>query len=159
VTLAHPDRVWALAHVAAGVSGLRVDPYTGEQAAAFEAALTRGDTDAAMEIDLAVWAPLGADETIRKLWRSTPDARGVPDGAEPQRSTPAHERLEEVSVPTLVVVPAFDPPALRAVGAEVARRVAGAQLVAFDSDHYLTLREPEQVTKLLEDFLVAAAPR
>ena len=29
----------------------------------------------------------------------------------------------------------------------------GAQLVEIDSDHYLTLREPEHVTQLLEEFL------
>ena len=61
-----------------------------------------------MEIDLAVWAPLGADDTLRELWHATPDARGVPDGATPRRPDPAHERLEEVSVPTLVIVPAHD---------------------------------------------------
>jgi pimeloyl-ACP methyl ester carboxylesterase len=157
VTLAHPLRVWALAHVAAGVTGMPVNPYTDEQEAAFEAAIERGDLDVAMEIDLAVWAPLGVDDTMRELWRVTPDARGVPDGATPRRSDPAHERLEEVSVPTLVVVPAHDPPEQREVGAQVARRINGAQRVEVDSDHYLTLREPELVSKLLEEFLVRAS--
>ena len=110
-----------------------------------------------MEIDFAVWAPLGADDELRELWRATPDALGVPDGATPRRPEPAHDRLEEVAVPTLVVVPTHDPPAQRAVGAQVARRVPGARLVEVDSDHYLTLREPELVTKLLEEFLVTAS--
>jgi pimeloyl-ACP methyl ester carboxylesterase len=74
----------------------------------------------------------------------------VPYGATPRRPDPAHDRLEEVSVPTLVVVPAHDPPEQREVG---------AQLVEVDSDHYLTLREPELVTKLLEEFLVTASTR
>jgi 3-oxoadipate enol-lactonase len=126
VTLAHPDRVWALAHVAGGVTGMPVKPYTDEQEAAFEAAIERGDLATAMAIDLAVWAPLGVDDTMRELWHVTPDARGVPDGATPRRPDPAHERLEEVSVPTLVVVPAHDPPEQRDVGAQVARRTHGA---------------------------------
>jgi pimeloyl-ACP methyl ester carboxylesterase len=159
VTLAHPDRVWALAHIAAGVTGMPVNPYTDEQAEAFEAAIERGDLVTAMEIDLAVWAPLGADDTLRELWHATPDAHGVPDGATPRPHDPAHDRLEEVSVPTLVVVPSHDPPEQREVGAQVARRVNGAQLVEVDSDHYLTLREPELVTKLLEEFLVMASTR
>jgi 3-oxoadipate enol-lactonase len=158
-TLAHPDRVWALAHVAAGVTGMPVNPYTEEQEAAFEAAIEAGDLAAAMEIDLAVWAPLGADNTLRELWHVTPDARGVPDGMTPRRPDPAHDRLENVAVPTLVVVPVHDPPGQREVGAQVARRVNGAQLVEVDSDHYLTLREPELVTRLLEDFLVTASTR
>jgi 3-oxoadipate enol-lactonase len=158
VTLAHPDRVWALVHVAAGVTGMPVNPYSEEQDAEFEGALERGDLDTAMEIDLAVWAPLGADDELRELWRATPDARGLPEGAKPRPPEAAQERLGEVGVPTLVIVAAHDPPALREVGATVAHRVPDARLVQVDSDHYLTLREPELVTQVLEDFLVAAAP-
>jgi len=35
--------------------------------------------------------------------------------------------------------------------------VPGAQLVEVDSDHYLTLREPEQVSEILLRFLSDAA--
>jgi pimeloyl-ACP methyl ester carboxylesterase len=110
-----------------------------------------------MEIDLNVWAPLGADNTIRELWRATPDAHGVPDGAKFRELVPAHDRLEEVTVPTLVIVPTHDPPQQRDVGAHVAHRIPGARLVEVDSDHYLTLRKPALVTSLLEEFLSAAA--
>jgi pimeloyl-ACP methyl ester carboxylesterase len=156
VTLAHPDRVWALAHVAAGVTGMPVNPYTDEQSTAFDEAIERGDLATAMEVDFAVWAPLGADDTLRELWHATAEARGIPDGATPRRPDPAHERLEEVSVPTLVIVPTHDPEQQRQVGAQVARRITGAQLVEVESDHYLTLRQPELVTKLLEEFLIAS---
>jgi pimeloyl-ACP methyl ester carboxylesterase len=156
--LAHPHRVWALAHVAAGVSGMPVSPYTDEQDAEFEAAIERGDLDTARDIDFAVWAPLGADDTIRELWREIPEAKGLPEGAEPVERPPASERLEEVGVPTLVVIPDHDPAAQREVSAAVARRVPGARLVEIDSDHYLTLRKPEQVGELLLEFLTAAAP-
>jgi len=156
--LAHPERVWALAHVGAGVSGMPVAPYTDEQESAYEAAEERGGLDTMMEIDFAVWAPLGADETMRELWRTTPDARGLPDGARPRPRDPANERLEEVAVPTLVVVPTHDPPAQRAVGKTVAHRIPGARLVELDSDHYLTLREPEQLVQLLRELLAGAAP-
>jgi pimeloyl-ACP methyl ester carboxylesterase len=149
--------VWALAHVAGGASGLplQLDP---EVDAAYEAAVERGDLDAAMEIDLGIWAPLGADDEIRELWHATPDARGYPDGADFVPRPPVHERLGEVSVPTLVVVAEHDPEQLRAIGARVAREVPRATLVELDSDHYLTLREPERVTAILRDFLVANAP-
>jgi pimeloyl-ACP methyl ester carboxylesterase len=158
VALAHPDRTWALVHVAAGVTGMPAAAYTEEQESAYEAAEARGDLDAMMDIDFAVWAPLGAGDTMRELWLTTPDARGLPDGARPSRREPAHERLEEIAVPTLVVVPTHDPPAQRAVGETVARRIPGARLVEIDSDHYLTLRKPEQVGELLLEFLGAAAP-
>ncbi|MGZ4290250.1 MAG: alpha/beta fold hydrolase, partial [Gaiellaceae bacterium] len=158
LAVAHPERVWALAHVAGAVTGLGVDPSTPEQEATYDAALERGDLDAAMEIDFAIWAPLGADETLRELWRATPDARGLPDGAQPLPRPAAHERLAEVSAPALVIVAKHDPPELRARGATVARGVPRARLVEIDSDHYLTLREPARVTRILGDFLYSAVP-
>jgi pimeloyl-ACP methyl ester carboxylesterase len=158
VTLAHPERVWAVVHIAGGLSGIPVDPYTPEQDAAFEKAVEAGDLDTAMQIDLDVWAPLGADDTIRELWHTTPEALGVPDGAKPLPRPDAHERLQEIAVPTLVVVPTHDPAGQQEVGATVARRVPGAQLVEVDSDHYVTLRHADQLNELLLEFLTAAAP-
>jgi pimeloyl-ACP methyl ester carboxylesterase len=157
VALTNPERVWALAHVAGAVSGLPVDPYTQEQEDAFDAASESGDLDAAMDVDFAVWAPLGADEAMRELWRVTPDARGVPDGATAQARPATGERLAEIAVPTLVVLAALDPPAFKEVGRRVAQTVRGARLAEIDSDHYLTLRQPQQVDELLLEFLGAAA--
>ncbi|MDQ2969223.1 MAG: hypothetical protein M3R37_13020 [Actinomycetota bacterium] len=102
-----------------------VDPYTDEQGADYEAAIERADLDAAMEIDFAVWAPLGADERMRELWRVTPDARGAPDGAVPRRPEPASERLGGLRVPMLVVVGEHDPEAFREAGRTVAHQVHG----------------------------------
>jgi 3-oxoadipate enol-lactonase len=148
--LAHPERIWALAHVAGAVSGADVDPYEPEDEAVFES----GDLDASFAIDMRVWAPLGADEAMRAMWDVTPDARGVPEGAD--QIQPSDARPEELAMPTLVVTARHDPPAFREAGEEVARR-AGARLVEVDSDHYLTVREPEQVGELLLEFLTAAA--
>jgi pimeloyl-ACP methyl ester carboxylesterase len=159
VALAHPDRVWALAHIAGGVSGIPVDPYSPEQDAAFEKAIETGDLETAMQIDFDVWAPLGVDDAMRELWHATPDALGVPDGAKPLARPDARERLGEIRVPALVVVPSHDPPGQREAGATVARRVPGAQFVELDSDHYVTLRQPDQVNELLLEFLTAAAPQ
>jgi pimeloyl-ACP methyl ester carboxylesterase len=178
-TLARPARVWALAHVAGGVSGVSLGPYGIEEE--FEAAETRGDLETMMALDFRIWAPLGADDLIRELWGATPDARGLPDGASPLPAPDAIERLAEVAVPTLVLVARHDPPDLRAAGETVARRVGagstggqaagarpegraargrpgGARLVEVDSDHYLTLRNAQQVGELLLEFLAAAAP-
>jgi 3-oxoadipate enol-lactonase len=158
VALEHPDRVWAVAHVAGGVSGSPNDVYTAEQEAAYESAVESNDLDAAMAIDLAVWAPLGADDTVRDLWRATPEVLGVPDGATPAPRPNTFERLAEIAAPTLVVLATHDPPGLKEIDLRVARTVPGARLVEIDSDHYLTLREPEQVSNLLLEFLSAQAP-
>jgi pimeloyl-ACP methyl ester carboxylesterase len=157
VALEHPERVWALAHVAGAVSGLSVDAYTAEQEEAYDVAVESGDLEAAMAIDFAVWAPLGADETVRELWQATPDVLGVPDGASQASPPNASERLAELETPTLVVA-ALDPPGFKETGRRLARTVPGAQLAEIDSDHYLTLRKPSRVSALLHEFFTAHAP-
>jgi len=158
VALAHPERLWAVVGVAPGLGGHDGDPYTEEHQARYEAAEDK--VEAMMEIDLEVWAPLGADERIRQLWRKTPDANPLPDGVEPldPPGAPAKERLGELGVPTLVVTAAHDPPGFREIGPFVAEAAPDARHVELDSDHYLTLREPELVARTLLDFLSETEP-
>ena len=159
VALAQPERLWALGLVAPGLGGHDGTAYSEEQEARYEAAEAEGDLEAAMAIDLEVWAPLGADERIRELWRATPDANGVPPGLEPLPAPgrPANERLGEVAVPALVVTVAHDLPGVREIGPLVAGATPGARHVELDSDHYVTLREPELLSGVLLEFLAAAA--
>jgi 3-oxoadipate enol-lactonase len=148
LALAHPERVWALAHVAGGITGMGFDVDVPD-------ALIDADE---MTRDFAIWAPLGIDEEMRDMWLATPDARDLPEGARPRPRPDANERLGEIAVPTLVIVATHDPPGFIEVGKTAARRIPGAQLVEVDSDHYLTLRNAEQVGELLLEFLSAAAP-
>ena len=159
VALAHPERLWALGLVAPGLGGHDSGAYSKEQEARYEAAETEGDLEAAIEIDFEVWASLGADERIRELWRATPDANGVPPGLEPlpPAGAPAKERLGELAVPALVVTVAHDPPGMREIGPLMAGAAPGARHVELDSDHYVTLREPELLSGVLVEFLAAAA--
>jgi 3-oxoadipate enol-lactonase len=161
VALAHPERLWAVVGVAPGLGGHDGRAYTEEHEARYEAAAAGEKLETAMEIDFAVWAPLGSDERIRQLWRATPDANPLPDGIEAREPTgaPAKERLGELAVPTLVVTAGHDPAGFRAIGPLVARDVPNARHVELDSDHYLTLREPELLSGVLLDFLVAVAPQ
>jgi len=159
VALAHPERLWAVVGVAPGLSGHDGEAYTAEHEARYEAADDK--VEAMLEIDLEVWAPLGADERIRQLWRATPDANPLPDGVEPldPPGPPAKERLAELAVPALVVTAAHDPAGFREIGPLVAREAPDARHVELDSDHYMTLREPELLSRVLLDFLTAAAPQ
>ena len=153
VALAHPERLWAVVGVAPGLGGHDAAAYTDEQEARFEAAEDK--VEAMMEIDLEVWAPLGADERIRQLWRATPDALPLPDGVEPREpaGVPAKERLAELTVPTLVITAAHDPAGFREIGPLVVREAPNARHVELDSDHYVTLREPELVARSILEFL------
>jgi pimeloyl-ACP methyl ester carboxylesterase len=158
LALAAPERLWAVVGVAPGLSGHDGAAYTEEQDAAYEAALAAGDLEAAMEVDLAVWAPLGADDRIRRLWHATPEANPLPAGVEPlETARPARGRLAELRVPTLVVTVSHDPPGFREIGPLVAREAPDARHVELDSDHYVTLREPEAVGRVLVEFLAQRA--
>ena len=158
VALASPERLWALAGIAPGLSGHEGDAYTREQDARYEAAEGAGDVEAMMEVDFEVWAPLGVDERIRRLWHATPDANPLPAGIGPRRPPAARPRLGQLSVPTLVVTASRDPGVFREIGPLVAREAPGARHVELDSDHYLTLREPELLAGVLLGFLSETAP-
>jgi pimeloyl-ACP methyl ester carboxylesterase len=62
-------------------------------------------------------------------------------------------------VPTLVIVAKHDPASLQNAGLEAARRIPAARLVEIDSDHYLTLREPELLSRVLLEFLKSTPSR
>jgi pimeloyl-ACP methyl ester carboxylesterase len=158
IALAHPDRLWAVAGVAPGLGGHDGGAYTEEHEARFEAAEDK--IEAMMEIDFEVWAPLGADDRIRHLWRATPDANPLPEGVESLEpaGAPAKERLAQLVVPTLIVTASHDPAGMREIGPLVAREAPRARHLELESDHYLTLREPELLSGVLLEFLTAAAP-
>jgi pimeloyl-ACP methyl ester carboxylesterase len=159
IALEHPDRLWAVAGVAPGLGGHQTGAYSEAQEERYEAAEAAGDLGGAMEIDLEVWAPLGADDRIRQLWQETPEANGVPPGLEPLQpaGAPAKERLGELAVPVLVVTVTNDPAGMREIGPLVAEAAPDARHVELESDHYVTLREPELLSRTLIDFLSTAA--
>jgi len=158
--LAAPERCWAVVAVAPALSGHDSHAATEEQDAAYDAAVEAGDLDAAMAVDFEIWAPLGADERMRELWLSTPDADPLPPGVEPRpAASPARPRLGELAAPTLVITARHDPPGMREIGPLVEREAPNGRHVEVDSDHYLTLREPKLVTRLLVDFLAETAPQ
>ena len=154
VALTHPERLWALAHVAGGVGGHHSAAYTEEQETRYEAAESERNLDAMMDVDFEVWAPLGADERMAELWHATPDATGLPPGIGPlPPAIVAREQLGELAVPALVVTVSHDPAGFREGGLALAREAPNARHVELDSDHYVTLREPELVARTLLDFL------
>ena len=59
----------------------------------------------------------------------------------------------------VVLLARHDPPSFLELGRTVADAVGGARLVEIDSDHYLTLRRPQEVADTLREFLRAAAHR
>jgi hypothetical protein len=56
------------------------------------------------------------------------------------------------------VTASHDPAGFREIGPLVAREAPNARHVELDSDHYVTLREPELVGRTLLDFLSETTP-
>ncbi|HEY3543810.1 MAG TPA: alpha/beta fold hydrolase [Gaiellaceae bacterium] len=130
IALTHPERVSALVHVAGAVEPFELDGYDP------------GDTrESEMLADFGVWAPLGIEDGYRDLWLATPS-----DTPEDRR---ADVLLDDLTVPTLVVIAKHDPAVFR----ELAERIPATRRVEIDSDHYVTLREPDAVARLIREFL------
>jgi len=150
-----PDRIGALVLVAPGLSGHEAAPYSAEQEARYDAAEAAGDLNGMMDVDFEVWAPLGATEQMARLWHATPDASPPPDGVYPLAPAggDARSRLEELAVPSLVVTVTHDPEDFRAIGPLIASEAVNARHVELESDHYVTLREPQLVAQTMLGFL------
>ena len=152
--LTRPERVTKLALVGSGLSGhpLEIEGRP-EQEARWEAAERRGDLAELAEIDMEVWAPLGADVELRRMFLENAEASNGDDPAvavEP----PAATRLGEIQVPTLVVTGHHDVPAINEVGDILEREIDGAQRVVIaNADHMIPWRSPDQLAAALIAFL------
>jgi pimeloyl-ACP methyl ester carboxylesterase len=134
----HPGRVSAVVHVAGAVAPFELDPAIEEL---YEQAST---PEQEMLVDFAVWAPLGADDEIRELWLATPEARGID-----WQPTRPERRFDEIAAPIYVITASHDPAPFRALAATL----PAAESVELETDHYLTLREPDRVAELIRGFL------
>lgn len=130
--------------------------------AAFEA----GDFDRAAEVDIELWVdgprrgPEAVDPEVRDLVRTMqrhafelpePDP---PPGPEAELDPPASQRLEEIRVPTLVVVGDEDVADFQAIAELVSRRIPDARLVVVSgAAHVLALEKPDEFNRILLEFL------
>ncbi len=162
--LDHPDRVWALVTVAAGVSGSEWSDEKWEKIwEPIGAALDAEDLELATDLCLEIWAPLGTEDragaTIRRIALDNAqnfalDESGLEIAADP----PAITRLEEIDVPTLVITGADDIVEINQAGQILASRIPGAVPVMIeDADHVVNLRQPVAFDAAILPFLRQAS--
>jgi 3-oxoadipate enol-lactonase len=147
-----PERVSALVLVASGIAGrpLNVEG-TPEQEARWEAAEASGDVAQLVELDLEIWAPMGADDELRAMFVENAEASNADDPAVEQ---PSVGRLGEIRVPTLVVTAGRDVPDLDDIGDMLAREIPGAgRAVIEEADHMVQWRAPQELAQLVLRFL------
>jgi pimeloyl-ACP methyl ester carboxylesterase len=163
-TILHPDRVWAL---------VAVDPSLGgfDWSSSFAASQQRLRTNAAAGVDEArerwlassIFARSFADEAVGARVRQMVSAYSGWHWTHPDTGVrlqpPAIDRLNEIRVPTLVLVGEHDTRDFHAIADTIADRVAGAERVTMaDAGHLLNLERPARFNEVVLRFLQSVKP-
>jgi len=155
--LAYPEMVAGLVPVSPVLSGyewtdLGMDMLRGEMASAVEA----GRPERAVEVAIAVWAPLETDpivdERIREIALENASWFLRADLAKPAPS--AEDRLHEIQAPTMVIVGEQDIAEIHTIANLIVERVRGAQKrVIAGADHLVNVRASDKFNRTVLDFL------
>lgn len=125
---------------------------TPEQEARWEEAEAHGDLAELAEVDMEIWAPLGADAELRAMFLENAEASNADDPATGEQDVKS--RLAEIAVPTLVVTGGRDVAAINEVGEILVRGIAGARRAEIaDADHMIPWRAPEEMARLVRELL------
>src|SRR3954447_10310876 len=170
LAVARPHLVKALVVMDSGLpSGIEWSEGMREQWAAENAAVERGDLDAAVEITLRMWVdgprrqPSDVDPRVREAvaemqrralelqapyWEEGDEELLVPDVA---------DRLAEVGAPALVVVGEEDLDEVHTIGRKLAAEIPDARLETIPgAAHIPSLERPELFDPLVLEFLESA---
>jgi pimeloyl-ACP methyl ester carboxylesterase len=159
----HPDRVTALVLVAPGLNA--DDDLTSEEEAefaryepAYDAAMERGDLEAAREVQVSMWTQLGVEDPagrrIRDIAFDNIHEMTMDESGRRDLDPPILERLGDVAVPTLVLPADHDPLVLQRVSRIYADAIPNARLVEIpQTDHVLNVRQPDAFDEVVLAFL------
>jgi 3-oxoadipate enol-lactonase len=160
-----PERVSALVLVGSGID----DHDWSEEMEAFdageEAALARGDLEAAVTANLDFWVagprrnldeidPQLRDLVAEMQRHAFRQSKGHDDLRADRLDPPASQRLGDVTVPTLVVTGDEDVDDIRAIGDRLALEIPGGQRATIaGAAHLPNLERPEEFDRIVLDFL------
>jgi len=150
--LTHPGRVTALALIGSSVGGYRW-PDTPELAA-YADARRRADATRLAELELSIWASMGAaapgGALIAAMVADNARRRIASERLAHYPLADAITRLDEIAAPTLVVHGDRDHPEIASIAGVLVTSIRGARgETVTGADHYLPLRTPERLTELL----------
>lgn len=163
-SLTYPSAVDALITVAAGISGY---PQTAEDGKLFEPvveAFTANDYTQAIDLMIHIWVDgvnRNADEVdpdvrdrVRTLYTDVL-LRSREGGRQPDKlDPPAYGRLQDIHVPTLVLVGEADIPPTRDQADQIARSIEGArETVVPQTAHLLNMEKPDEFNRIVLEFL------
>ena len=161
--LQHPESVRALILVGSGIGGREHSAAYHQMMDELDELLADKGLDAAIDREMEIWlygrgrTAADVDPRIRAAVREMDfynSARYPPD-AEPERiQPPAIGRLDEIRVPTLVIVGDRDVDDVRQAAEELERGIRGARLVVMPGvAHVPNMERPEDFNRLVLDFL------
>jgi pimeloyl-ACP methyl ester carboxylesterase len=150
--LDRPERVSALVLAGSGLPGHRLEvEATPDQDTRWEQAEASGDFEAMAEIDMEIWAPMGADPELRAMFLENAVAS---NSEEEITDEPVAGRLGGIAAPTLVVTGGRDVAAINEVGEILAREIPDARRAVIDeADHMIQWRAPDELAHLVLRFL------
>lgn len=160
-----PERVWALALIAAPAPGFEPSEQLQAAWAAEEEPLERGDVEAAVKAVVEAWTLPDAPDRVRELvaamqrrafemQMAAPAVAEVPDPLDPGGEEAARGALGRLGMPTLVVGGARDMPDFVQSAQLLADALPAAELVTIDTaGHLVPLEEPAEFRRVLLAFL------
>ena len=175
LALAHPERVDRMVLIGSALSGYTpTDAAERRRVAALDAAVRsayeRGELDEAVRRLHATWT-VGVgrtEEDLREGVLAAAEAMTRRNFDRPLSETeftevtldpPAARRLPSLRAPTLILVGVHDVPYIQEIARRIEQEVPGARRVVVDgAAHHLPLDRPEELARLVEEFLDRAAP-
>jgi pimeloyl-ACP methyl ester carboxylesterase len=165
-TIARPDLVSRLVLVAPGLRGFEMNDETKAGWQEEEAALERGDVDAAVEINMRMWVdgpsrePDEVDPALRakvaEMQRRAIEIH-LETGEEGDYQPLVEDwgsRLTEISVPTLVIVGDLDRPEMLEITERLEAEIPNARRVTIaGTAHVPTMERAEEFNRIVLDFL------
>lgn len=157
--LAHPEAVDAIVPVAPALTGYRwrdrgIDVLVEQ----VDRAVRTGDLSQAMDIELAVWAPLSSahppsDGRVRSIAMENAHVLRLDDSLL-ETPPPAVTRLGDIDAATLVVVGDHDLEETHAIADLLSSAIPGAQKrVIANADQLVNVGRPDRFNRVVLDFL------
>jgi pimeloyl-ACP methyl ester carboxylesterase len=163
--LEQPSRARALVMVDAGPAGLKLDVASPPLAAEAEKAYNEGDLDLVAELETRIWfdgsgrEPSHAKPQMRELVYKM-NRQGLAHDAKhlgkliPDTEVLAVQRLEEITIPVLVMVGEHDTPYILAAADYMLNRLPAARRALIrDAAHLPNLDHPDVFQKAVTDFV------